>query len=517
MGSHRSVDWGADHDDNRDENHDGDHGDHRDDCGADREHLGDTDRADTDRADTVHGATVHGDSEYGDGADPGDGAGNREDHFGLFDDGGPATAAGQATGGIDLGELREVLAGRQERPAENADAPRAGGRRARKAARKRKRHRVRSSIVAILVMVLIAGGVTAGVVWWRNRTAVPTDYAGAGAGSVIVRVQAGDGLTDVAQTLFAQGVIASVGTFVTVAGDAGTLSALQPGYYRVREHASAKSTIAALADPSNRLGQLRIIPGQTLADLTKVSTTGETSTKPGILTDIAKACVPTSGSGACFSVDDLWHVAETESLSDLGVVGWATASVEAAPDAKRRLEGLIVPGDYDIAPGSTAAQALETVVQASSAQWNTTGIVAAAKSLHTTAYRLVTIASLVQAEGIGSDMPKVARVIDNRLHDGTKLEFDSTVNYGLNRAQISTTNAERLDPTNLYSTYAHAGLPPTPIGSPGPDALAAASDPAVGTWLYFVAIDKEGHTCFSTTDTEHAACVDEARANGVFG
>jgi len=98
-----------------------------------------------------------------------------------------------------------------------------------------------------------------------------------------------------------------------------------------------------------------------------------------------------------------------------------------------------------------------------------------------------------------------------------KLQLDSTVNYGLDRAQIFTTNTERLDPDNVYSTYAHAGLTPTPIGSPGPDALDAAVDPATGTWLYFVAVDTDGHTCFSTTQAEHEACVQKARANGVFG
>ncbi len=70
---------------------------------------------------------------------------------------------------------------------------------------------------------------------------------------------------------------------------------------------------------------------------------------------------------------------------------------------------------------------------------------------------------------------------------------------------------------NAYSTYAHEGLTPTPIGAPGPEALDAAGDPATGDWLYFVAVDLDGHTCFSVTDEDHAKCVDQARANGVFG
>ena len=450
------------------------------------------------------------------------------DHFGLFDHGPDDAGASADHGGahgepadeVDLTHLREVLAGRRHPDTATAHAPRA--RRETRADRRpgkrpRRRHRVRSTILALLVMVLIAGGAVAGVIYWRHSTAAPVDWAGTGPTTVVVRVQPGQGLTDVAQTLAGAGVVASAQYFVTVASDDGGLSVLQPGYYRVHQHSAAQVVVGELADKGNRLGQMRVIPGQTLADRTAVSPTGAKSVKPGILSTIAAACVPTNGQGSCFSVDDLWKVEETAGPSDLNVVGWAVDDVAKAPDARRRLEGLILPGDYTIAPGSTAQQALAAVVSASAAQWNTTGIMAAAKARHMTPYEMVTIASLVQAEGVGPDMSKVARVIYNRLADGMKLQFDSTVNYGLDRAQISTNESERLDAANLYSTYAHAGLTPTPIGAPGPQALDAADDPATGTWLYFVAVDLDGNSCFSTTTAQHEACIAEARKNGVFG
>ena len=56
-----------------------------------------------------------------------------------------------------------------------------------------------------------------------------------------------------------------------------------------------------------------------------------------------------------------------------------------------------------------------------------------------------------------------------------------------------------------------------PISSPGSAALDAAVNPAEGGWLYFVAVDLKGNSCFSITDAEHAACVALARKNGVFG
>jgi UPF0755 protein len=452
------------------------------------------------------------------GADPADGDGwdRGDDHLGLFDgdsDGGPAT------GEVDLDELRRALAGNDHEAQEpSAPVSRTAARREHRARQRRHRQRtVRSTLVAIVVMVLILAAVAVGVLIWRNKTAAPTDWAGTGSKVVVVRVQSGDGLVEIGQTLAGAGVVADAATFVHQASGNDKMKALQPGFYMVHQHSAAQVVVAELADPKNRVGQMRVIPGQTLADRTAVSTSGKTTIREGIISTITDACVPTNGQKQCFSKDDLWKVAQTASLSDLGVVGWAVDGVRKAPDPRKRLEGVILPGNYDIAPGSTAKQALFTVVSASASAWNTTGIAAAAKDQDVSAYQLATIASLIEGEGRPADMPKIARVIDNRLAIDMKLQLDATVNYGLNRAQISTTNAERLDPANIYSTYAHAGLTPTPIGSPGPDALDAAVDPATGTWLYFVAVDTDGHTCFSTTEAEHQQCVEKARANGVFG
>lgn len=395
--------------------------------------------------------------------------------------------------------------------------PRGRRRAARLASSRRRRRKIRSTLIVLLVMAVIVGGLVAGGLWWRGQSAPPSDWAGTGESAIVVRVQSGDGLTAVAETLVSAGVVANGSVFVDTASDSGALAGLQPGFYLVHQRSSAAAIVAELADPAHRLGHLRIIPGQVLGDITAVSTSGERSQRPGILSTIARACVPTVERPDCFTAADLAQVAATAPLAELDVADWALDAVRAAPDPARRLEGLILPGDYDIEPGSTATEALNAILRATAARWNTTGLTAAAQRADVEPYDLVTIASLIEAEGIGPDMRKISRVIYNRLEIDKKLQFDSTVNYGLDRAQISTTSAERLDPVNAYSTYAHAGLPPTPIGAPGPDALDAAEDPIPGTWLYFVAIDLDGNSCFSTTDAEHAACVDEARAAGVFG
>ena len=60
-----------------------------------------------------------------------------------------------------------------------------------------------------------------------------------------------------------------------------------------------------------------------------------------------------------------------------------------------------------------------------------------------------------------------------------------------------------------------AGLPATPICSPGQPALAAAEQPAPGDWLYFVTIDMQGTTLFTRDYEQHLANIELAKRNGV--
>ena len=122
-------------------------------------------------------------------------------------------------------------------------------------------------------------------------------------------------------------------------------------------------------------------------------------------------------------------------------------------------------------------------------------------------YQILTVGSLVQRESKPDDFAKVARVIYNRLAENRTLEFDSTVNYPLDRIEVATTDADRGQHTP-WNTYVRPGLPATPICSPGQPALAAAEQPAPGDWLYFVTIDMQGTTLFTR---DYAAAPGEHR------
>jgi UPF0755 protein len=118
----------------------------------------------------------------------------------------------------------------------------------------------------------------------------------------------------------------------------------------------------------------------------------------------------------------------------------------------------------------------------------------------------MTIASLVEAEGRGDDMAKVARVIYNRLDGpgdkgGTNglLQIDAAVNYALDRKGTITLTLDEIESvaTSPYNTYKTPGLPPTPIEAPGDDAIQAATHPAEGNWYYYVTVNlKTGETKF---------------------
>jgi len=182
--------------------------------------------------------------------------------------------------------------------------------------------------------------------------------------------------------------------------------------------------------------------------------------------------------------------------------------------AKGALEGFAFPATYEVSPTSNPDEILAAMVTRFSRAAEDSNLVDGARRLGRTPLEIMTIASLVQAESADkSDMPKVARVIYNRLnHTPTlRLQLDSTVLYGSNKYGASASN-EDLKSQSRYNTYARRGLPPGPICNPGQDAIEAALKPAAGPWLFFVVTDrKEGVTKFADSESEFFKLAEEAR------
>ncbi|WP_328791728.1 MULTISPECIES: endolytic transglycosylase MltG [unclassified Streptomyces] len=186
----------------------------------------------------------------------------------------------------------------------------------------------------------------------------------------------------------------------------------------------------------------------------------------------------------------------------------ATAGLALPAEAKGNPEGFLFPATYPVTSKSTPGTLLTHMVRTANQKLATQAVVDGGKAHGMTPYQTATLASIIEAEAEGrADMGKVARVVHNRLAKSMPLQMDSTINYALNRSTVDTKLSDtRID--SPFNTYARQGLPPTPIDSPGLQAMAAAVAPTPGDWLFFVTV-KPGDTRFSATYEEHRKHVAE--------
>jgi UPF0755 protein len=269
----------------------------------------------------------------------------------------------------------------------------------------------------------------------------------------------------VGQILAAKGVVASERAFYNAAKASGRAGSLEPGTFRLHLHMKASLALAMLLSPSSRVQTTVTIPeGLRLSD---------------IITVLGRATGDTPG-----------YQQAVRQTAELGL----------PPYANGNPQGYLYPATYPIQPGTPPLKVLQEMVAAFNQEAAKVNLPAEAKHDNLTEGQVITVASLLEAEGGRiSDYPKIARVIYNRLNQGMKLQLDSTVLFALHRYGILATTAE-LSVNSPYNTYLHTGLPPGPIDSPGAAAISAALHPAHGDWLYFVTVDpKTRETKFTSS------------------
>ena len=168
----------------------------------------------------------------------------------------------------------------------------------------------------------------------------------------------------------------------------------------------------------------------------------------------------------------------------------------------KSLEGFLFPATYQLDPGSSVDQLVSEQLQAF--QQNIAGVdLSYAKSKNLTVYDVLTIASMIDKEvQIPSERPLVAAVIYNRLHRGMPLQIDATTRFQFHNYTGDITESQLQSPSR-FNTRINAGLPPTPIGNPGLDAIKAAARPAKVNYLYYVLNgNNSGHHCFTASGSE---------------
>ena len=175
------------------------------------------------------------------------------------------------------------------------------------------------------------------------------------------------------------------------------------------------------------------------------------------------------------------------------------------------LEGYLFPETYFIPWGTPLEDVLQDMVTMFKSK--TDGIWPDSIPNGLTKQEAVVLASIVEAEAyLDSEKPTISSVYHNRLSKRMRLDADPTVIYGLGGLDRPLYRKDIRKDTP-YNTYRRRGLPPTPINSPGLDAIKAALYPASTEYLFFVADGSGGHR-FSRTNAEHNKARYEIKQSG---
>jgi UPF0755 protein len=308
-------------------------------------------------------------------------------------------------------------------------------------------------ITALVVLVLVVGA----VLWYQAET------GGSGGPATVVTVRQGSSMGTITATLVRQHVVDSsfaFGVYLTLHGT----PSVEPGSYLLHRDESFASVRATLAAGPN-VAAVTVLPGFTIS---------EVATQVGEL----------SGHDAAHFL----------ALADSG-----TLRSPYEPAGSTNLDGLVGTGTYLVVPGETDQTLLGDMINRFTTLAASVGLSQGASALGVTPYQAITVASIVEKEGVYQmNLGKVSRVIYNRLARGTPLQMDSTVLYSEHRDGGRVTSAD-LALNTPYNTYLHAGLTPTPICFPSEASLQAALAPTPGDWLYFVVVSKDGTEAFSST------------------
>ncbi|MDA1359969.1 endolytic transglycosylase MltG [Glycomyces luteolus] len=372
---------------------------------------------------------------------------------------------------------------------ERADAPRSH----------RRKDSGKSLIAMTLVVALFAAIGFGG--WWAYNNVikdyfVAEDYSGEGNGTeVTITVEEGWTVSDIANHLEEEGVVASAKAFLNASEDNGDSGqSIQPGVYLLQEEMSGAAALDHLTKPENRVvNGFTVVEGKTSFEIY-----AELSEKYGIPVEEFETAAKDP---VALGVPEFWF----ENFESDQVVS---------------IEGFLFPSTYEFDEGATATDMLKAMVAKFNSVIEEIDFVADAEALGREPWQALQVASIVQAEsGHPDDDAKIAAVMYNRLYaDGAVDELgcnclgsEAIWNYGREFEGLEPipssdmTGDEMWDEDNRWAASVNVGYYPTPISSPSQAALEGAVNPTDDTYLYFVTAYPDGKAYFSNTLEEHNA------------
>lgn len=171
-------------------------------------------------------------------------------------------------------------------------------------------------------------------------------------------------------------------------------------------------------------------------------------------------------------------------------------------------EGYLFPDTYLIPRTATADTIITLLTNTFNAKY-TAEIQAKAERLGLSQQEVVTLASIVEKEALGSDRDVVASVLLRRFKEKYPLQADATVQYALGyQPDIKkwwkpVLSLDDLTLESPYNTYVIDGLPPAPIANPGISAIEAVVNANPNTPYFFYLHDPDGKVHPARDNDEH--------------
>jgi UPF0755 protein len=316
------------------------------------------------------------------------------------------------------------------------------------------------------ILALIFLVVAAALIWFLIELFQP--FGTSPHGRVTVRIPPNSSSKDVGKLLHHDGVISSAFFFELRATLSGDRDKLRSGTYHLQEGMSYSSVLSKLTKvpPKIPTTKLTIEDGHSRAQVGQLLTQQHVKGNYVKLTRSSKLLNPQ-------------HYGAPKSTPDL--------------------EGFLFPDTFQLRKPVNIKTLIAEQLKDFKTRFGKLNLKPIEQQQHLTPYQVLIVGSLIEGEAATqSDRNKVASVIYNRLRAHMPLQLDATTRYATGNYTGQLTQAQ-LNSSSPYNTRNHAGLPPTPINSPGLSALHAAADPAQTTYLYFFAKHCTQKTVFFTS------------------
>lgn len=341
----------------------------------------------------------------------------------------------------------------------------------------------KGSPVPVVIGVLIAIAVVAGAALFLFPRIFGGDSANIEAGQqVSITIPEGSSGDAIATILVENHIITDSGEYYAAVKKLNAEMSLKPGDYQFE----------TLQDPLSVVKQL--VAGPNLEGVKLTVPEGKTVEQTAQL------------------VEDAYGISADEFISQAKASAYAGDYLFLADAGNDSLEGFLYPKTYTFAGTPTA----DEVIRAMLDQYQLDvfdafdfdagrAAISATYGIELSDYELLTLASIVEREGLNADQrAHVASVFLNRLAGKGDfagrpyLQSDATLMYETGGA-VTAEDIQGID--SPYNSYQNAGLPPTPICSPSSEAILATLEPTDSDDLYFYITQDEEY--FSQTYDEH--------------